>query len=53
MAFIVFAFTTRTLNCIGAKRRENHAPALLALWPPPAEDPIMVVLPESQGSLWS
>jgi len=26
MTFIVMAFTRRTLNCISAKRRENHAP---------------------------
>jgi hypothetical protein len=46
MEFIVFAFTRRTLNCISAKRRENDAPALLALWPPPAEDLILVIPPE-------
>jgi len=26
---IVIAFTRKTLNCISAKRRENHTPALL------------------------
>jgi len=26
---IVIAFTRKTLNCISAKRRENHAPAPL------------------------
>jgi len=50
---IVIAFTRKTLNCISAKRRENHTPAPLVSWPSLTEDPIVVAPPESQGSLWS
>jgi hypothetical protein len=52
MIIIVIAFTRRILNCISAKRRENHAPAPPVLWPPLIEDPILVAPPESQGSFW-
>jgi hypothetical protein len=48
-------------NCIHQKNFKfhkckdegNHAPAPLVLWPPPTEDPILVIPHESQGSLWS
>jgi hypothetical protein len=50
--FIVIAFTRRILNCISAKRRENHAPAPPVSWFPLTEDPILVAPPESQGSFW-
>ena len=50
--FIVIALTRRILNCISAKRRENHAPAPPVSWPPLTEDPIRVAYPESQGSFW-
>jgi len=53
MAFIVIAFTIKTLNSISAKRRENHTPAPPVSWPPPTEDPILVTPLESQGSFWS
>jgi hypothetical protein len=49
----IYAFTRRTLNCISAKRRENHTPAPPISWPPPIRDPILVASPESQGSFWS
>jgi hypothetical protein len=35
------------------KEEGNHALASLVLWPPPAEDTILVIPPESQRSLWS
>jgi hypothetical protein len=34
VVFIVIAFTRRTLNCLSAKRRENHAPSPSVSWPP-------------------
>jgi hypothetical protein len=50
--FIVIAFTRRILNCISAKKRENHTPVPPVSWPPLTEDPILVAPPESQGSFW-
>jgi len=52
--FIVIAFTRRILNCISAKRRENHTPAPPVSWPPLTKDSILVAPPESEGSflLW-
>jgi hypothetical protein len=49
----IYAFTRRTLNCISAKRRENHTPGPLVSWPPPTGDPILVASLELQGRFCS